>query len=257
MNYLRFGKGSRMLVILPGLSVESVMNYADTVADAYSPLTDGFTIFLFDRRNDLPESYTVSDMARDTASAMQTLGLEQVCLFGVSMGGMTAMTVAIEHPELVSRLVLGSTSSCITAEQYQIIEKWIHLAGEGQSETLSLAFGEAIFPRKVFEQSRDALTVNAKMFTEDDLARFIILAEGIKDFNVTNRLKDISCPALVIGSMDDSVLGAEASLQIAEQLKGRPDCELYMYDGYGHAVYDLAPDYKDRILRFMTRNLSA
>jgi len=24
-----------------------------------------------------------------------------------------------------------------------------------------------------------------------------------------------------------------------------------MYDGYGHASYDTAPDYKDRILRFL------
>ena len=55
----------------------------------------------------------------------------------------------------------------------------------------------------------------------------------------------------MIGSKDDRVLGAEASEQIAENLKGREDVVLYMYDGFGHAAYDTAPDYKERILDFL------
>lgn len=31
-----------------------------------------------------------------------------------------------------------------------------------------------------------------------------------------------------------------------------PDLELHMYDGYGHAAYVFAPDYKERLLRFFT-----
>jgi len=46
------------------------------------------------------------------------------------------------------------------------------------------------------------------------------------------------------------VVGGEASQEIADLLKDR-DCTLYMYDGYGHAAYDLAPDYKERILDFL------
>ena len=55
---------------------------------------------------------------------------------------------------------------------------------------------------------------------------------------------------LVIGSNDDNVLGGEASVKIYDKLKDHPGCELYMYDGYGHAVYDLAPDYRERMLNF-------
>ena len=44
-----------------------------------------------------------------------------------------------------------------------------------------------------------------------------------------------------------------AAETIAEALQDRPECELYLYDGYGHAVYDLAPDYKQRMLNFFTR----
>ena len=50
MDFFRFGRGSRTLVILPGLSVQSVMPAADAVAAAYQTLQDEFTIYLFDRR---------------------------------------------------------------------------------------------------------------------------------------------------------------------------------------------------------------
>ena len=84
MDYFRFGHGKENLVILPGLSVQSVMGAADAVADAYSLLTDDFTIYLFDRRRDLPAVYSLKEMARDTAEAIRALGLGPVCLFGTS-----------------------------------------------------------------------------------------------------------------------------------------------------------------------------
>ena len=61
------------------------------------------------------------------------------------------------------------------------------------------------------------------------------------------------CPVLVIGSNDDKVLGGEASVQIMEALKGKSGCELFMYDGYGHVAYDLAPDYRERMMKFLAQ----
>ena len=87
--------------------------------------------------------------------------------------------------------------------------------------------------------------------TAGELDRFTILAEGMKGFDDLDALGDISCPVLLTGSMDDQVLGAEATAQMAERLTGRPDFELAMYDGYGHAAYDTAPDYTERILNFL------
>ena len=43
MNYFRFGKGEKTLVILPGLSVQSVMGAADAIAAAYQPCEEIFT----------------------------------------------------------------------------------------------------------------------------------------------------------------------------------------------------------------------
>lgn len=251
MDFFRFGQGAETLVILPGLSVDSVMNYADAVAEAYALLTDDFTVYVFDRRKELPGTYSVYDMARDTAAAFRALGLDRVCLFGASQGGMIAMTVAAEHPQLVGKMILGSTAARVTDERYRVIDGWVRLAKTGNAKDLYLDFGAAVYPKDVFEQSLDALAAAAETVTEAGLKRFVILAEGTKGFDVTDRLRNIACPVLVIGSEDDCVLGAEASVEIVEELKGRPDCELYMYDGYGHAAYDLAPDYRERMLRFL------
>lgn len=251
MDYFRFGHGEKTMVILPGLSVQSVMGFADTVVDAYQVFADDYTVYLFDRRKDLPDSYSVYDMAKDTAEAFRALHLEHVNLFGASQGGMIAMTIAIEQPDLVQSLVLGSTSARVEEAQYQTISKWIGKAKAGESEELYLAFGEAVYPKEVYEQSRELLVQAAGTVTGEDMKRFVILAEGVKGFDATSRLNTISCPVLVIGSLDDRVLGPDASVQIAANLKRQPGVVLHMYNSYGHAAYDTAPDYKERILHFL------
>ena len=252
MDFFRFGKGEKTLVILPGLSLGSVMAYVPAVAKAYSPLADVFSVYLIDRRKELPSAYSVYEMAEDTATAVRELSLEEVCVFGASQGGMMALAMADRHPELVRKLAVGSTSARVEPEQYRMIENWARLARDGKAEELYLAFGEAIYPPEVFGQYRRALAAGAAMATDRDLKRFAILAEGTKGFDLLDRVGQISCPILVIGSRDDGVLGPGATERIAEQLKDRPDCETYMYSGYGHAAYDLAPDYKERLRRFLT-----
>ena len=250
MEYFRFGRGAKPLVILPGLSVQSVMGAADAVAGAYRSLADDFTIYVFDRRRDIPSPYTVRDMARDTAAAFQSLGLKDVCLFGASQGGMIAIVLAAEHPELVSRMVLGSTSAHVKEPQYRVIDEWVRLARAGDRAGLYLSFGREIYPPAVFESCREALLSAAQTVTETDLSRFIVLAEGTRGFDAVEDLAAIRCPVLAVGVYEDAVLDADATMEIAEKLDERPDFRLYLYTGYGHAAFDTAPDYRQRILRF-------
>ena len=250
MDYFRFGQGEKTFVILPGLSVQSVMGAAEAIAAEYAPLTEEYTVYVFDRRKELPAVYTVADMAEDTAAAMQALGLSRVCLFGASQGGMMGLQLALDHPELIRKMVLGSTSSHLLPQHYRILEKWVGLAKAGDREGLYLAFGEALYPPEVFAQVRETLLKAAYTVTEEELARFIVMAEGTRDFNVTERLPEIQCPVLAIGVFEDAVLDADATMEIAEKLDFRPDFRLYMYIGHGHAAYDTAPDYRQRIMAF-------
>jgi len=254
MNYFCLGKGERTLVILPGLSVQSVMGAADTIASAYCQLENSYTIYVFDRRTELPPSYSVREMAKDTAKAFQVLGLKDICLFGASQGGMLAQVIAVEYPELVGKMVLGSSSSHVREAQYSVIENWVNLARAGDRVGLYLAFGKEIYPPAVFDQYREVLINTAETVTDAELRRFITLAEGIKDFNITDELGKIRCPVLAVGDYEDAVLDSDATMEIAEKLDERPDFRLYLYVGYGHAAYDTAPDYRERILRFFGEN---
>ncbi len=250
MDYFKFGKGNRIWGILPGISIQSVMGAADSVAEAFSFAQDDFTFYVFDRRKELPSEYSIYDMARDTAKAMKALGLTDIYLFGASQGGMIAMTIAIEYPELVKKLALGSTSSRITDEQYKAINTWVELAKSGDKTGLYLKFGELVYPPSVFEQYRDYFTEVSKTVTDEELQRFVTIASGTRDFNVTNRLKEIQCPVLTTGTFEDEVLDSDATMEIAENLDYRKDFRLYLYTGFGHASFDTAPDYKKRVYDF-------
>lgn len=250
MDYFRFGTGKIPLVILPGLSVQSVMDFSDAVAQMYDRFGIDCTVYVLDRRKELPERYPVIQAAWDTAEAIEKLGLTDIFLFGASQGGMMAMEIAIEHPELVRKLVLGSTSCHITKEQWQVPAEWIGLAKTGDRETLYLSFGAKLYPNHVFEKQKDALIEASKLVTDADLDRFITLAEGIKDFSAGD-LGKITCPVLVTGSDDDAVLGTGAYEEIRAKLAGNPNAIFRLYDGYGHASFDTAPDYREQMFRFL------
>ena len=251
MDFFHFGQGEKPFVILPGLSIQSVTLYADAVAQEYEELTKEFTVYVFDRRTELPARYSIEDMADDTAAAMEALGLRDVYLFGASQGGMIALVIAIKYPALVRKMVLGSTSAHVTDEQYRVLDQWVQLAEQKDRRGLYLNFGEKIYPPAVFQQFREALLSAAETVTDEDLRRFIILAEAIRGFDVTVELPGIRCPVLAIGVFEDAVLDDDATMEIAEKLDEQGSFRLYMYVGFGHAAFDTAPDYRRRILAFL------
>ena len=110
MDYFAFGRGKKTFVILPGLSIQSVSGAAEAVEAGYAAFSEEYTVYVFDRRLDLPPVYTIEDMARDTAEAMRALSLSDVYLFGASQGGMIALIIAARYPGLVRKLVLGPMS---------------------------------------------------------------------------------------------------------------------------------------------------
>ena len=97
MEHFKFGKGEKTLVILPGLSVQSVMASAKAIEKAYELLESDFTVYVFDRRKELPPDYSIDGMAADTAEAIAAAGLKRVSVFGASQGGMMALEMAAKR----------------------------------------------------------------------------------------------------------------------------------------------------------------
>ncbi len=253
MDYCRFGKGAKALVMIPGLSIVNVLNSANSIAAAYDVLTEDYTFYVMERRNNLPDQYTVEDTAKDTVKAVSALGLEYFSLCGASYGGMVSMYIAASWPEKVEKAVVASTAANVTEEPYKVVGSWVELAQKGDPLTLYMAFGEALYPKDVYEASKPLIKELAAGVTEEDLRRFTVLAKGMKGFNLIDSLDKIKCPLFVVGDKQDKVLGADASMEIEKAMQGKPGFEMYMYDGFGHAVFDLAPDFKERVLAFFKK----
>ena len=160
------------------------------------------------------------------------------------------MVLAAEHPELVRSLALGSTASRVDPACSAVLQKWIRLAEDGSSEALYLDFGEHLYPLPVYSQLKDSLISASKNVLEEDLRRFMILAAGTENFDFTDRLDEIRCPVLVLSAADDAVLGPDAARVMVEKLHDKPGFRSFLYSGYGHAAFDTAPDYQERLLRF-------
>ncbi len=253
MEYCKFGKGSRIFVILPGLSIQSVMGAKDSIETAFGVMNEDFTTYVFDRRKNIPDDYSIYDIAEDTVTVMKELGLKDVYLFGASQGGMIAMVIAIRYPKLVKKAVLGSTSPHVKPEQREVIDRWIDLAAKKDREGLCREYGKEIYPPAAYEQFKGYFSDLAKKVTDEELERFLILAKSIIGFDVSDELSKIECPVLAVGAYEDPVLDDDATMEIAVNLDYRPDFELYMYVGYGHAAFDTAPDYRKRVHDFLMK----
>lgn len=78
-------------------------------------LERSFRLLLVDNRGtgsspDPGEAFSMADLARDSAEVLDRCGVDRAHVFGHSMGGMIALTLAMEHPARVDRLLLSATS---------------------------------------------------------------------------------------------------------------------------------------------------
>ncbi|MBQ3417490.1 MAG: alpha/beta hydrolase [Ruminococcus sp.] len=250
MRYCSFGEGERQLVILPGLDTKSVLLAAPVIENAYRCFSQDFTVTVFDRRTDMPDPYSIREMARDTALAMQKLDIKEANIFGASQGGMIAQYIAIDFPDLVASLILGSTICRENPMAREVIGRWITLAEQGDRRGLSKDFTETLYSKAFQEKYGDLLLKFNDHVSDEDLRRFVICAKAIEGFDTTDELDKISCPVFVIGSLGDLVVGKDSSRELAHYLH----CECYLYDeNTAHCVFDEAPDYKNRMLDFLAK----
>ena len=252
-GYLKFGSGKRNLIILPGLSVQSVLPYAGSIEKHYEVFSEKFTVYLLERRNELPPEYTINDMAADTAAVMNALDIEKADVFGASQGGMIALTMAADHPSLVHKTAVASTSARIDRVHTPVLSEWIDLARIRNREGLYLSFGEKINPPEVFNTNKEAYIALSETITDGELDRFITLAEGTYGFDITGRAGDIKCPVFCVFDTSDAVLGTDAGYGFTELFSGKNNFEYFAYSGFGHALYDTAPDFAQKLYDFFIK----
>ncbi len=240
MDYCRFGEGPRQMLILPGLSLTPVVPLEDLLKNILRKFLPKYTVYVFDRRKDPPEGYSMRDLAEDIAEACFRLGLKDLYLFGSSQGGMAALFLAGKYPELVRKMALGSASIRTTEGLYRNISEWIRLAKEKKKYELNASILKDIHSSAVYASFKQEVFDAGNAVTDRQLQEFIVMADGLLHFDFSEEVKKIVCGVFVLGSEGDKVTGVETSREMMKEL----NCGGYIYGPeYGHAVYDEAPDY--------------
>lgn len=246
MDYACFGTGQKTLVMIPGLNLRGVKGAAVSLAWMYRLFAKDYRVYIFDRKAAIPEGYTVEEIAEDTALAMKLLGLSDADVFGVSQGGMVAQYLAVNHPALVHKLVLGVTLSRQNTTVRNVIEGWVRMSENGAYDDLVTDMLSRMYSEAYLKKYRWLLPLMSRISKPKDFSRFIILAKACLTCDTYDKLHRIQCPVLVLGGKQDKIVTGRASEEIAEKL----GCDIHMYDDLGHSAYEEAKDFNSRMLAF-------
>lgn len=249
MYYVSFGHGDKKLILLPGLSdgLATVKGKAMLLAPPYKMFFDKYTVYMFSRKNDMPDGYSIRDMAADQALAMKTLGIEKACVVGVSQGGMIAQYLAADFPELVEKLVLAVTAPCVNDVARENVTGWKKMAESGDHGALMRDTAEKSYSDAYLKKYRNYYPFLRFLGKPKNYRRFFINARAILDFDARDADKSIDCPVLILGGECDKTVGTQAAHELHDIIKGS---ELYIYNGLGHAAYEEAKDFNSRIYDF-------
>lgn len=252
LDAISFGSGPEALVMLPGLGdgLQTVRGAALPFALQYRAFAARYRVFVFSRPDPLPSHCTTRQMAADLYAAMQALGIARAHVLGVSQGGMIAQYLAIDHPDSVQRLVLAVTAGRSTPELEQAVGRWITLAQAGDHKALMIDTAERSYTEAYFAKTHYRLLYPLLGFLgrPKSYARFLTQARACLHHNALPELGRITAPTLVIGGGADRVLGPSAAGALAGAI---PGSECFLYQALGHAAYEEAPDFNDRVLQFL------
>lgn len=252
MDYVSFGVENKNLIIIPGLGdgLRTVKGMAISLALMYRQFAKEYSVYVFSRRNNLAKGFTTRNMAQDIVEAMNLLNISNADIMGVSQGGMIAQCMAINNPEKVNKLVLAVTSSESNEIINNVVGNWIQLAKKEDFKNIFLDTAEKSYSEKHFKKYRKYYNILWRVSKPKDYKRFIIQANSCLTHNVYDDLDKIKCPTLIIGGKQDSIVGVNSSKEIADRIS---NSELFLYEDYGHAVYEEAKDFNERVLKYLKR----
>jgi len=232
-HYMDGGSGDP-LVLLHGATESGEGGIAPTDGwTAYlSALTDRFRVVVPDARGHgatvNPAGHlTYTLLAQDVIRLCGVLGLERIVLWGISMGGLTALTVAMQAPELIRALVVQAAAPFFSAVYYADMMAWLHITAPEQPADLD-AFAES---------DPGAVTRNRRRHGAQGPDHWRTLFHELQSLVMTqpaysdDDYKRVNMPTLVVGGDRDSAFGVEDIVALARRL---PNAELAILPGLGH-----------------------
>lgn len=215
-----------------------------------------YTLVLFDNRgaglsSDTNEDRTtIPQMAEDTAALIKALGYQKTHVLGWSMGSRIAQVLAVNHPEMVDKLILCSPNpgGKYSAPRKNNSFQQLTSADISQADALSLIFPDTPEGKKGSRSFIVRLTeaiVNGSVPNDVNVSRQTIERQvhALKLWEENNQfyetLPDIKMPALVAGGLADIIDNPENVQTVARRI---PFAWAAYFAGAGHDF--LSQDYE-------------
>jgi len=255
--YRRFGKRGTVRLLFLG--------YYNSNMDAWDPeVTNGlaadYEVVLFDNAGvgasggETPD--TVAEMTQHCVAFCRALGLGSIIVVGFSLGGMIAQQLALEHPDLVQRLVLLGTGPR-GGEGMTFTE----LSADEQADPVAFLLGAFFSPSQASQAAGRKYIKRLESRKEDrdlPVSRKSAVAQlaAIREWGkipATGRyqtLKDITPPTFIVHGNKDVVVAPINALILAEHL---PNAQLIIYSDSSHgAQYQHARIFLEHVKLFLT-----
>ncbi|MEX1195730.1 MAG: alpha/beta fold hydrolase [Dehalococcoidia bacterium] len=255
LEYYVEGEGPPLLMIR-GFGADC-SNWGDAFL---RPLQATFSCVRFSNRgtglSDKPSGSTsIRQMADDAVALLDALGIERAHVFGVSMGGMIAQEIAINHAQRVNGLVLGCTTpggKNSVAAGPDVIALLMPQPGLSREDQLRRARPASVEPAFIeghvdfLEEMMRLALVNP---TPAETSAQHLAA--VQQFDAFDRLPQITAPTLVIHGDGDRLLVPENGAIIAARI---PGAELKTIAGVGHMFFWEKPaEAASVIVEFLSR----
>jgi len=182
-------------------------------------------------------SFRLDDLRNDVAALWDHLGIHGTHLLGVSMGGMIAMSLALEMPDQVEGLILVSTAPSST-----FLNQELRAPGGGSELDIHdslLRYFSPEFASKNPIFVKSLVKETAKSFL-DPLGAEGARAqrEAMADFDLTSELPNIEAPTLILHGSEDAIIPLAAGRALAE---GISTSHLEVFEGAGHLLLAETP----------------
>jgi pimeloyl-ACP methyl ester carboxylesterase len=182
-------------------------------------------------------AYHLSDMAADATGLLDALGLDVAHVAGVSMGGMIAQTMAIEHPSRVRSLTSimsntgDGTHGVVAPSLLPKLARLTRTVSREDAVERSVEVNALISGPHYDPDERRALAERnvARSFRPDAVARQTAAIMASPDR--TEALADVEVPTLVVHGLLDQLVKPSGGIATA---KAVPGSRLIMYPDMAH-----------------------
>ncbi len=194
----------------------------DGQAEAFK---DRFRVLLYDTRGHGQSAapagpYTLEQLADDLRALLRHLGIEQLHYVGLSMGGMIGQTFAVKYPGILRSLALADTTCRYPAEAVAAWDERIRVVSSQGMQPLVQSTLERWFTEGFRKREPQAVAKISGLIASTPPAGYAGCCAAIPKINLTARLKEITCPALVLCGDKDPATPPAMAREIHENLPG-------------------------------------